>query len=167
MRMTTGRLLHRRRFAELGKREPWQGALGVLPEGEVGWAGGPSSERGGMRMKSDGERAAGVGEGKPRHPRAASAELTQVVIVFLLALFRQGSALSICNRDPQRHPEGTRLCLAPRASQAGVGAPRHPAEPPSPPVGTGQPRSVLALAVTTGSPPALGPGTYLSALSSG
>lgn len=86
----------------------------------------------GTRMESDGERAAGVGEGKLCHLRAASAKLTQVVIVFLLALFRQGSALGICNGDPQHHPEGTRLHLSPRASRAGVGAPRHPPAPPFP-----------------------------------
>lgn len=142
-------------------------AVGVFPEGEVGWEGEPNSEGRGTRMKSDGERAPGVGEGKPCHSRAASTELTQVVIVFLLALFCQGSALSICNQDPQRHPEGTTLHLTPRASRAGVGAAQRPPEPPSPPTGTGQPRPVLALAVTAGSPPALGLGTYLSALSSG
>lgn len=81
-----------------------------------------------------------MGEGKARHPRAASTQLTQVVIVFLLALFRQGSALGICNGDPQHHPEGTKLHLTPRAPRAGVGAPQHPPEPPSPPAGTGQPR---------------------------
>lgn len=112
-RRTTGSVLHRGHFAELGKREPRQGGCGVFPEGEVGWEGGPGLERGGTRMKSDRERAAGVGEGKARHPRAASTQLTQVVIVFLLALFRQGSALGICNGDPQHHPEGTRLHLTP------------------------------------------------------
>lgn len=112
-RRTTGCLLHCRHFAEPGKREPWQGAVGVFPEGEVGWEEESNSEGEGTRMKSDGERAAGVGKAKPCHSRAASTELTQVVIVFLLALFCQSSALSICNQDPQRHPEGTTLHLAP------------------------------------------------------
>lgn len=46
-----------------------------------------------------------------------------------------------------------------RSSPAPPRAAQHPPEPPSPPTGTGQPRPVLALAVTAGSPPALGLGT--------
>lgn len=51
---------------------------------------GLSLERGGRRKKS-----AEVREVTPCHPWAASTQLTQVVIVFLLALLCQGSALSI------------------------------------------------------------------------
>lgn len=67
------------------------------------------------------------------YPWATSTELTQVVIVFLLPLFRQGSALSICSGDPPRHPEGTRLYLTPRTSQASVGTHQHLPDTPPPP----------------------------------
>lgn len=76
-----------------------------------------------------------MGQGAPCRP-----QLTQVVIVFLLALLCQGSALGICNGDPQHHPERLRLRLNPTASPRAI-------------LGTGEPRPAPLLAVTAGSNP--------------